>query len=289
MSQPDVLLIDGLNLVFRNQYKLGHLSRQSDGVPSGALFGSLRSILKIVNDYKPDECVICWDGQNNRRLIDKNYKANRSSEDRSDLYNQISALEVLLSYLGIFQWRDGDQEADDLIAEFTYHYTTAGHSVLIVSEDHDFMQLLSKDVEILKPMKNNIVTEQDFIDGHDGIPAWRYPEIMAMTGCATDGVPGIKGIGERTAVKYLNKHGSFHQALYHEPKLSQNFDRIMLNYQLVKLNGARIGMSAQRAIAIDMKTLPEKVRHIKYTKDMLEQWEMNRVIQSLEAREWRLK
>ncbi len=284
MSDYDLVLVDGLNLFFRNQHKLGHLST-SEGSTTGGLYGSIRSILKIVKDYKPDFFMVCWDGGNqSRTAIDPEYKANRERSDDQGMWNQLEVLSLMMDDMGFGQHWEPGKEADDLIAEFTYDATQGGHTTLIVSEDHDFLQLLSPSTTIFKPMKKELITDEHFREWYGGLPPWRYPEIQAITGCGTDNISGVPRVGEKTALKYLQRHGFLGRTLAKESKLTEFTEKILTNLQLVRLHGS-LGSSVDYMLF----KVPEQILRPTRVLYSLEQFEMNSIVNNLEKNDWKLK
>ena len=281
--QYDLVLIDGLNMVYRNQHTIGHLSR-GDGTPSGALYGTTRGLLKILWDYKPSHFVMCWDGggKAERQKIDPNYKANRSRDTNGGMWDQVDALNELLTYCGLAHFTPTNQEADDLIAELAYDGNSSGLNTLIVSEDHDFFQHLRPTVHIYRQMKKEVVKDTDFIDWY-GIDPWRYPEVMSITGDGTDNIHGIRGIGTKTAVRILNKYPNLHQAL-EDNKLADHRDLILKNYQLVKHNAA-----GHSPFSIDTFHCGDAIADPFSVVEFLENWEFNSISKLLTDRAYMLK
>jgi len=207
------LLLDVPNLAYRNFYVLGDLSNQ--GIKIGVIFGILRDIQNLLELFSTDKIVFCFDAGNEKRLtIYPDYKAKRKEkvngmtkeelEAREQLHKQINKLrDKILPFLGfrnIF-WQDG-YEADDVIASICSN-TLNSDKAVIISTDSDLFQLLSGErIVIWNPRKGKVVTEQSFVKER-GISCSQWADVKAIAGCHSDDIPGIRGIGEKTAVRFL--------------------------------------------------------------------------------------
>ena len=205
------LLIDGFNLTFRAFYALPELTR-ADGFPTGALHGWNRLQRSLVDREKPDRVVAFFDlGGSDRHLsLHPEYKAQRSETPES-LVKQIPEVKRLAALLGARVVERNGVEADDLIAAFAARRAAAGDEVLIVSADKDFGQCVGGRVAQLAPSNNPkdpwVRLDAAGITEKFGVPPERIPDYLALMGDAVDNIPGIKGVGPKTAVKWISEYG----------------------------------------------------------------------------------
>ncbi len=284
-TKYDLIAIDGLNLFFRNHAKIGHLET-SYGWASGAMYGTIRSVLALLNEFRPTYFTFVVDGRGaklERQKTSTDYKSNRPAERELMIGNQLSALREFFEYTGLNWLQMERKEADDVLSEIAYDSTlvpnfTPQNKVMIVSEDHDMYQCLRPQVDLYHAMKKLMVTEEMFKEWN-GIDPWRYPEVQAITGCATDNVIGVKGVGEKTALKYLLKHGNLKNAVENEPKLAEYKNQIFRNFLLVKHN-AVVGNHA--SVAFSQFKIPRGFASTDKLDKLLSEWELNSIARQLE-------
>jgi DNA polymerase-1 len=217
------LLIDGFNLAFRAYYALPELTR-ADGFPTGALHGWNRLQRSLMEREKPDHTVVFFDLEGSVRHLDihPEYKANRAETPES-LKAQIPELKKLAALLGGRVVERSGVEADDLIASFAARRAALGDEVLIVSADKDFGQCVNERVHQLRP-SNNPKDPWERLDAAGvfarfGVPPARLPDYLALMGDAVDNIPGIKGVGPKTAAKLIAEHGGVAGLLAAEDRL----------------------------------------------------------------------
>lgn len=216
------IIIDSNHLLNRNFHikSFQNLSVTIDGetLLTGAVFGFLWSIKKIVNEKDPDDEVFAvWDseGKNWRHELDSNYKANRGSKT-NDFYFQAKLSYDFLKVLGIPQYKCKGYEADDIIGTLAKKKRIEGKKVLIISKDKDFNQLISRHVNVLHPGMggtNNdekLMTPQVVLEEY-GIPPTMFIDYLALIGDSSDNVAGIDGVGPKTAKELLLGNNSIEE------------------------------------------------------------------------------
>ena len=208
-------LIDGSGYIFRAYYALPPLTRKSDGLPTGAVSGFCSMLFKLLEDsksdnnlQKPTHFAVIFDSARKtfRNEIYADYKANRS-EAPDDLVPQFeyirkSVLAFNLSSVDLINY-----EADDLIATYTEQILAKGAKVTIVSSDKDLMQLYKKEVRLYDPMKNKFITPEDIVNKF-GVDSKKVIDVQALAGDSSDNIPGVPGIGIKTAAELINKYGT---------------------------------------------------------------------------------
>ena len=244
-------LIDGSGYIFRAYYALPPLSRKSDGLPTGAVSGFCSMLFKLLEDsksnqnlQKPSHFAVIFDSARKtfRNEIYKDYKANRS-EPPDDLAPQFDYIRKSVLAFNLPSVELINYEADDLIATYVDKILEKGSKVTIVSSDKDLMQLYRKDVRIFDPMKNKFISEED-IEKKFGVDANKVIDVQALAGDSSDNVPGVPGIGVKTAAELINKYGNLEKLLksIHEIKqnkrretLIENKDKAVISKKLVTL------------------------------------------------------
>ena len=244
-------LIDGSGYIFRAYYALPPLTRKSDGLPTGAVSGFCSMLFKLLEDsksnenlQKPTHFAVIFDSARKtfRNEIYSDYKANRS-EAPDDLAPQFEYIRKSVLAFNLPSVELINYEADDLIATYVDEILTLGAKVTIVSSDKDLMQLYKKNVRIFDPMKNKFIHEDD-IHNKFGVDASKVIDVQALAGDSSDNVPGVPGIGVKTAAELINKYGTLEKLLKsaHEIKqnkrretLLENKDKALISKQLVTL------------------------------------------------------
>jgi DNA polymerase-1 len=197
-------LVDVSSLFFRAFFAIRHLS-SPEGMPTNAIYGFLSMILKLFREQQPEYLVFCLDRKEPsfRKEIYSEYKANRS-EMPEDLVPQLPYIQRIAGALGIPSIDLLGFEADDIIGTLTKKCLSAGHEVVIVSGDKDFAQLVGAKVRMLDTMKGVFVDETGVIEKWLVRPE-QMIDFLSMTGDTSDNVPGIEGVGPKTAAKLLNQ------------------------------------------------------------------------------------
>ncbi len=245
-------LIDGSGYIFRAYYALPPLSRKSDGLPTGAVSGFCSMLFKLLEDsksnqnlQKPTHFAVIFDSARKtfRNEIYSDYKANRS-EAPDDLAPQFEYIRKSVLAFNLPSVDLPNYEADDLIATYVDQILKRGAKVTIVSSDKDLMQLYKKGVRIFDPMKNKFITDDDVVKKF-GVDASKVIDVQSLAGDSSDNVPGVPGIGVKTAAELIKKYGTLENLLKsaHEIKqnkrretLIENKDKALISKKLVTLD-----------------------------------------------------
>ena len=221
-------LIDGSGYIFRAYYALPPLSRKRDGMPTGAVSGFCNMLFKLLEDSKSDDnkekathFAVIFDSarKNFRNEIYSNYKANRA-EAPEDLIPQFDYIRKSVEAFSLPSVELINYEADDLIATYCEKIIKEGAKVTIVSSDKDLMQLYKKNIRIYDPMKNKFISDQDINDKFGVVPE-KIIDVQALAGDSSDNVPGVPGIGIKTAAELINKY--------------KNLDNLLNNLSLIHI------------------------------------------------------
>ena len=222
-------LIDGSGYIFRAYYALPPLTRKSDGLPVGAVSGFCSMLFKLLEDsksdanlQKPTHFAVIFDSARKtfRNEIYSDYKANRS-EAPDDLAPQFEYIRKSVVAFNLPSVDLPNYEADDLIATYAEQILTKGAKVTIVSSDKDLMQLYRKDVRLFDPMKNKFIKSEDIMNKF-GVGPEKVIDVQSLAGDSSDNVPGVPGIGVKTAAELINKYGTLEKLLDHAEEIKQN-------------------------------------------------------------------
>ena len=213
-------IVDGSGYIFRAFYALSSLTN-SKGLPTNALFGFLRMFGKLLREEKPDYVAVAFDRPEPtfRHELYSEYKANRD-ECPADLIPQMPYFRTIVSALGIPPLEKAGVEADDIIATLVKHLRSEGHEVVVVSGDKDLLQLVQPGVTVFDAMRDARF-EAAGVKEKLGVPPELVADYLAIVGDTSDNVPGIKGVGPKTAVQLLEHFGSLDKVVENVQKISE--------------------------------------------------------------------
>ena len=282
-------LIDGSGYIFRAYYALPPLTRKSDGLPTGAVSGFCSMLFKLLEDsksnqnlQKPTHFAVIFDSARKtfRNEIYSEYKANRS-EAPDDLAPQFDYIRKSVLAFNLPSVELINYEADDLIATYTDKILKEGAKVTIVSSDKDLMQLFKKNVRIYDPMKNKFISEED-IQNKFGVDSRKVIDVQALAGDSSDNVPGVPGIGVKTAAELINKYGNLENLLKSAYEIKQNKRRETLieNKDKALISKRLVTLEHDAPVNIDLKDF--KLKEIDKDKlyQFLREMEFNRLLSS---------
>ena len=222
-------LIDGSGYIFRAYYALPPLSRKSDGLPTGAVSGFCSMLFKLLEDarsddskHKPTHFAVIFDSarKNFRNEIYSEYKANRA-EAPDDLAPQFEYIRKSVKAFNLPSIELLNYEADDLIATYAKKITDAGAKVTVIPSDKDLMQLVSSKVRLFDPMKSRVIGEKEVIEKF-GVKPNQVIDVQSLAGDSSDNVPGVPGIGIKTAAELINKYKNLDKLLSKASEIPQN-------------------------------------------------------------------
>jgi len=204
---PLLVLIDGSSYLHRAYHALPQLAN-AYGEPTGAVYGVINMIRKLLHDYHPEYIAVIFDakGKNFRHEIYPAYKANRPAME-DDLRVQIKPLHDIITAMGLPLLSIAGVEADDVIATLAHRATQIGVRVLISTSDKDLVQLVDDNVTLINTM-NNTVLDNNGVVAKFGVTPAQIVDYLTLVGDSSDNIPGVPMIGPKTAVKLLKEHGS---------------------------------------------------------------------------------
>jgi DNA polymerase-1 len=246
-----IALVDGFNLAFRAFYGMPDLTRE-DGFPTGAIHGWVRTMWWVEDNVKADKVYVFFDlgGASRQLAIREDYKANRG-EAPEELSQQIPVIKDWTRAAGYAGVEEDGIEADDLIAAYSRKLSRDGNDVVIISADKDLAQLVSDEVhQLLPPPTANprigwreldpVAVEEKF-----GVRPDQIADYLALIGDTSDNIPGLRGVGPKTASKWLVQYGTLEEVIGHcgelNPKRFQGLvyeeaENLRLNLQMTLLD-----------------------------------------------------
>ena len=243
MAKQTVSLIDGSGFIFRAYYALPPLQGK-DGTPLGAVYGFCNMLWRVISEKNSTRLAVIFDTPHKtfRNDLYSKYKANRSAPPE-DLIPQFKIIREAVDAFGITRIEQKGYEADDLIATYTELSLLENWSVDIISSDKDLMQLVKNDVRMIDPMKSTIIERNEVIKKF-GVPPEKVIEVQALAGDSVDNIPGVPGIGLKTASELINLFGDLEKVIENastikQPKrreaIQNNIENIKMSLKLVTL------------------------------------------------------
>ena len=286
-------LIDGSGYIFRAYYALPPLSRKSDGLPTGAVNGFCIMLHKLLEDSrsdasknKPTHFVVIFDSarKNFRNEIYKDYKANRT-ETPEDLAPQFEYIRKSVEAFNVTSTEMLNYEADDLIATYTDKIIKKGAKVTIVSGDKDLMQLVKPGVRLYDPMKSRVLGNKE-VKEKFGVEPSKVVDVQALAGDSSDNVPGVPGIGIKTAAELINKYKSLETLLEKAHEIPQNKRRetILENKNKAILSRKLVELKNDVPVKQKIETFTLKKINKEKLYDFLREMEFNRLLSQVISR-----
>jgi DNA polymerase-1 len=208
MAEKETLyLIDGSSYIYRAYFAIRHLSSPK-GFPTNALYGFTQMLLKVLKDHKPDHVAVVFDlgRQTFRNELYPEYKANRAAMP-DDLVPQILPIKEMVRAFNIPVLEKQGFEADDIIGTISRECEEAGLAVVVVTGDKDLMQIVTSNVTLLDTMKDKVSGIPEVLERF-GVEPERVIDILGLAGDTSDNIPGVPGVGEKTALKLIQEFGS---------------------------------------------------------------------------------
>ena len=229
-----IILIDGNNLMFRSYYATaysGNLMKNSKGFYTNALYGFVNMMNKIIDEEKPTHIAVAFDiGKNFRKDLYKEYKDGRNKTP-DELKMQMPVAKKILDAMGIKHYEIENYEADDIIGTLSKRaYIDPDFEALIVSSDKDLLQLINEEIEVkcLKS-KDYIRYNVNSFKEEYGFDPIRIIDLKALMGDASDNIPGVKGIGEKTAIKLIREYDTIENLYNHIDDISGKLKEKLVN------------------------------------------------------------
>jgi len=227
-NEPTLLLVDGMAVLFRAFYATsasGYIRRTKAGLPTNAVYGFIRYFWDAVQTFGPSHVICCWDmgGKTFRGEEYAAYKGNRA-EAPDDLIPQFSLIREVMDSLGVPNIGAQGFEADDCIGTLAKYYTEQNNmNVMVLTGDHDMLQLINERTSVIIMKKghgNYMVYTPDSLMEEKQLAPRQIIDMKGLMGDASDNYPGVRGIGEKTALKLVQEYGSIEGILDNLDKLT---------------------------------------------------------------------
>lgn len=244
-------LIDGNSYVYRAFYAIKSLTN-SKGFPTNAIYGFTTMLMKIIREKKPDGIAVFFDSPvpTERHRLFQGYKAHRP-ETPGELVQQLPAIRKVISAFQIKMVEAPGYEADDLLCTMAEIAAKKGADVFLVTSDKDMLQVVGEKIKVYDPMKDKVLDE-DYVREKFGVGPERVPEFMALTGDAVDNIPGIKGIGEKTARELLAGVKDLDELLDHPEAITKERIRNLVIEHADTVRMSKKLATIDTAVPIDM-------------------------------------
>ncbi len=285
MEKKKIYVVDGSSFIYRAYHALPELIT-AQGQPTNAIYGFTTMMLKLLETEQPEYLVVAMDARRPtwRDKIYPEYKANRPPMPE-DLAQQIPYFPQVLGALGIPALHHDGYEADDLIATLVKEAKEKGFAVVIISGDKDLMSLVGDSVVMNDTLKGKIYTIPE-VEKKFGVSGERLLDLLALAGDKSDNVPGIKGVGPKTAVALLREYGSLENLLEHAGQIKRQGwrQRIVAGIDDAKLSRVLVTLDDQVPLDLKCEDLSRREMNHQLIQDLFQELEFYRLAKKIVPR-----
>ncbi len=282
-ANTQIFLIDGQSYIYRAFYAVRDLAT-SKGFPTNAIFGFVNMLQRIREEYAPSHLAVVFDakGKNFRHDLYEKYKARRLAMPET-LRPQIPCIKEVVRAYHIPTIELEGYEADDIIATLATRWAKDGAEVVIVSGDKDLMQLVSRHITMLDTMKGERIGIEQ-VRSKFGVEPARVVEVQALMGDATDDIPGIPGIGEKTAIKLICEWHDLENLLAHAAEIPGKLgEKIRENAELARVSKALATLRCDVPIAVELDELVRREPDKERLKALFREFEFRRLLAEMDS------
>ncbi len=231
-NSSNYVLIDGHHLAYRAFYALPTTLTTSTGQVTNAVYGFIAMLIKLLEDFRPGSLIVAFDRGRPAYRIEQyaEYKAHRPPMPDT-LREQIEIIKGVLEVLGIAQLEMEGYEADDLLATLAEKLDLSGRETFIVTSDKDILQLVDENVKVVankKGLTDTVIYDRAGVVERYGVPPERIADLLALKGDSSDNIPGVSGIGDKTAIKLIQAFGGLDDIYEHLEEISSEKVRKLL-------------------------------------------------------------
>ena len=283
LKNKTVFLVDGQAYIYRAFYAVREL-QTSQGVPTNAIFGFTSMLQRLLQEESPEHLAVVFDakGKNFRHDLYKEYKANRLATPEP-LRPQIPRIKDLVRAYRIPVLELTGYEADDIIATLTRRWEKAGAEVVIVSGDKDLMQLVSDHVTMLDTMKGERIGIAE-VRTKFGVDPARVVDVQGLMGDSTDNIPGIPGVGEKTAIKLIQEWHDLENLLRHADEIPGKLgEKIRANVELARVSKTLATLHFDVPVSVEVNTLVKEEPDKEQLKALFKEFEFRRFLAEIES------
>ena len=283
LKNKTVFLVDGQAYIYRAFYAVREL-QTSQGVPTNAVFGFTSMLQRLLQEESPEYLAVIFDakGKNFRHDLYKEYKANRLATPEP-LRPQIPRIKDLVRAYRIPVLELPGYEADDIIATLTRRWEKAGAEVVIVSGDKDLMQLVSDHVTMLDTMKGERIGIAE-VRMKFGVDPARVVDVQGLMGDSTDNIPGIPGVGEKTAIKLIQEWHNLENLLRHADEIPGKLgEKIRANVELARVSKTLATLHDDVPVTVEVNALMKEEPDKEQLKALFKEFEFRRFLAEIES------
>ncbi|MBA3757964.1 DNA polymerase I [Candidatus Saccharibacteria bacterium] len=286
-EKKKLAIIDGKSVFYRGYYAMPNLSTR-EGVPTGGVYGFTAMALELIKKLKPDYVAVAWDKPktNIRKRVEMypEYKAGRKPAP-PDFYTQIPILHQLLGAFGWPLYELDDYEADDIMGTLAVQAEKKGLETLLITSDLDMLQLINHDVKVFA-LKRGFSNIEEFhpesFEKKYGIKAEQFLDLKALKGDSSDNIPGVPGIGEKTALELLKSYGTLDGVYKNLPLVKQSVQKkLETGKDLAYLSKKIAAIWCDAPIKIDLRAMDTKKMDPEQLRNLLQQLEFRSLLNSL--------
>jgi len=243
-----IFVFDMNHLCHRAYWAFRNLTLE-DGTPIGMVYGTFNILLSLTSKYKPKDIVLCYDGSSKKKkLISSAYKADRVPM-HNGFFQQFSVIRTLMRDMGMKQCLMPEEEGDDVVATIATKLKTQD-KVIIVSGDHDFLQLIDDDIMVLREGSSKKLYTKEMILDEYGIEPKKLFDISVLTGDPSDNVIGINKVGIKKAVKLIKQYGNIENIL-EKSQIDQNLKIVKDNLETLNINKKILCLKTDLCVIIE--------------------------------------
>jgi len=280
-DRPKLFLIDGSSYLYRAFFAIGHLSN-SKGLPTNAIFGFTQMLLKVLKEHRPDYLAVIFDSKapTFRSEVYKEYKANRPAMPEG-LTPQISYIKKIIEGYRVLLLEMDGYEADDLIGTIAKRMESEV-DVVIITGDKDILQLVSDRTQVYDTMKEKRFGVEEVIERF-GVSPEQVVEVMGLAGDAIDNIPGVPGIGEKTAIQLIKTYGSIENLMTHIEEISKKKlkENLETHGDLARLSRQLATIHTDVPIHYPLKDFSLSPPDLKSLKEIFKELEFNKLLKEL--------
>ena len=282
-----IVLIDTNNIAYRAFYALPDTITTSSGIVTNAVLGFTNMFLKLIEDYRPDIIICAFDskGPTFRHKIFDEYKMHRKKMP-DELGHQLLLIREVMEAFNVRCIGEKGMEADDILASITKKVVRSGDKALIVTGDKDMLQLVTEDIKVLsskRSITDTITFDVDGVTNKFGVGPEKVRDLLSLMGDSSDNIPGVPGIGYKTATKLIKEFGSVDDIYKNIDRIKSEKLRNILtnNIKMVKISKELVSLKDD--IEIDPEVFQKSFKSIKYSKikKVFEQLEFNTLLKRL--------
>ena len=257
MEKRRLFLIDGSSYAYRAFYAIKNLTN-SRGKPTNAVYGFTRLLMKLVREERPDYLAVAFDlpAPTFRHKEFAEYKAQRP-EMPDDLQSQIPLIKEVISAFNIPLFELEGYEADDILATLARKAEKEGMEVFILTGDKDLLQIVGANIKVKSPHKEGLIYNEEKVRERFGVRPQEMPDLMALMGDSSDNIPGVPGIGEKTAAKLIQEFESLENLLSNAERISNKKQRESLEKfsEQAELSKRLVTLDEEVPLSLDFQRL----------------------------------